>query len=548
VADTLQEFLVNLGFNVDENSFGKFQTRVATAAVGVTNLGVQVTTTVLAIQAGVAKMATAFEEMFYISQRTNTSVQSLTSFGNAARTIGLTSDAARGAVEGLSRAMRGNPGVSALLNQLGVKTRGREATDVMMDLVGQLRKMPFYLAQQYASIAGIDGDTLLMLQQRYDELRAADEKYKKQLKDSGVDTDQLAAKSRTFNNALRGLETTLGILGNRIHDNFIGPATKMIGIADEAVKKFIELDKATNGWATTIGTIATSALGAWIAKMLLARALGLGGAAAGGVAGAVAGGVSRAAIGRGGGIVGAGLMGAAAIKADAESGHGIRSWLRRQLGIVDEQEPAPWQKGGSWGHLGSEEQKKRRSRVIDFFTGKGWNRAQATGIAANVGKESSFNEKAVGDGGKAVGLAQWHPDRQANFKKWAGKSIQDATFEDQLGFIQHELTEGAEQRAGQALRAAGSPEQAAAAVSKFYERPANGDREAMERGGVARRWYDEATVSSGGGKGGGANVQVTQNNEFNVSTSDPNSAARQVLGKQGDANSRVVREMKSVVE
>lgn len=552
MAETIKEFLVALGFQVDENAFNKFDTRLARATSGALTLGTQVTATALAIQSAVAKMATAFEEMFYISQRTNSSVASLTSFGNAARTIGVTSDAARGAVEGLSRAMRSNPGVGALINNLGIGTKGRQDVDVLMDLVGKLRQMPFYVAQQIAGLAGIDSDTLLMLQQRYDELRVADEKYKKQLKESGVDSEDLARKSRTFNNSLRDLEVTLGILGNRIHQNFIEPATQMINVANDLAKKFIEMDKATNGWATTIGTIATSALGAWIAKMLLARLLF--GSAAGGAA-AVAGGTAAAAGGAAAGaslltrakrgVLGLGIAGLGIAKADAESGNGLRSWLRSQLGLEDPNEPAPWQKGGSWQYTSNAEQKRRRGIAERFFQSMGWNRAQATGITSNLARESNFNEKAIGDGGKAVGLAQWHPDRQANFRRVFGKDLRDATFEEQLQFIHYELTQGAEQAAGNILRKTNTPEEAAAAVSKFYERPRDAQGEAGARARVARKFYDEAPIT---GNGGGSNVQVTNNNEFNVNTSDPQKAAKEVLTAQRDVNARTVREMKSTVQ
>lgn len=120
--------------------------------------------------------------------------------------------------------------------------------------------------------------------------------------------------------------------------------------------------------------------------------------------------------------------------------------------------------------------------VIAYFKSKGWTDEQAAGIAANLKKESEFRPDAVGDGGRAYGIAQWHPDRQAEFAKWAGKDIRKSTREEQMAFVHYELTQGKEKSAGDALRNAKTAAQAGAIVSSQYERPAARDKEAMERG------------------------------------------------------------------
>jgi len=132
--------------------------------------------------------------------------------------------------------------------------------------------------------------------------------------------------------------------------------------------------------------------------------------------------------------------------------------------------------------------------AVEFFQKQGWTKEQAVGIVANIKRESNFDHTAVGDGGKAFGLAQWHPDRQAEFGKLYGKSIKDSSFEEQLAFIHFELTQGKEQRAGNMLRNAQNGYDAAAIVSKHYERPAKRDFEANARGQIA----DFILGSSGG--------------------------------------------------
>lgn len=129
--------------------------------------------------------------------------------------------------------------------------------------------------------------------------------------------------------------------------------------------------------------------------------------------------------------------------------------------------------------------------VVQQLQGLGWSREQALGLAANFQAESNFNHQAVGDSGKAYGIGQWHPDRQAQFKVWKGKDIRESTLEEQVAFADYELRQGAERSAGRRLLAAQTAGDAASIVSQFYERPADRHGEARKRGSLAARWAGE---------------------------------------------------------
>ena len=130
---------------------------------------------------------------------------------------------------------------------------------------------------------------------------------------------------------------------------------------------------------------------------------------------------------------------------------------------------------------------EQERQAIAYFVSQGWTPAQAAGLVANVKRESALRPDAVGDSGKAYGLGQWHPDRQAAFKAKFGKPIQGSSLAEQLAFMQFELTEGTERRAGAMLRGAGSAAEAGAAVSRFYERPADREGEAAKRAKLAEQ-------------------------------------------------------------
>ena len=115
------------------------------------------------------------------------------------------------------------------------------------------------------------------------------------------------------------------------------------------------------------------------------------------------------------------------------------------------------------------------AQSMNYFMGQGWTKEQAAGIVGNLQVESgNFSPDVItgerrGDGGKAVGIAQWHPDRQKKFSSIFGRPLYGATLEQQLQFIQRELT-GPEKVAGNRLSSASTASDAAIVIDKFYER------------------------------------------------------------------------------
>jgi len=116
----------------------------------------------------------------------------------------------------------------------------------------------------------------------------------------------------------------------------------------------------------------------------------------------------------------------------------------------------------------------KQQQAYDYFQQKGYSSAQSAGIVANLVAESGLDTSIVGDSGQAYGIAQWHPDRQANFLMWSGKSIRNSTFEEQLAFVDYELKSNPG-FGRSALTTATTASQAAAIVAANYERPASKD-------------------------------------------------------------------------
>jgi len=152
-------------------------------------------------------------------------------------------------------------------------------------------------------------------------------------------------------------------------------------------------------------------------------------------------------------------------------------WKRLWTGMSDDTDTAsksivnntrpPSARGTTYGSKGGPTQ----ADDINILTRYGWSREQATGIVANLQAESRGDAGAVGDNGRAYGLGQWHPDRQARFKAWAGKDIRNSSHAEQLAFINYELRTS-ERGAGAALAGTQDAGSAARVFSRLYERPA----------------------------------------------------------------------------
>ncbi len=111
---------------------------------------------------------------------------------------------------------------------------------------------------------------------------------------------------------------------------------------------------------------------------------------------------------------------------------------------------------------------KKYFDAVNYMKHKGYSDEAAHGIAANLLAESGFNTSAIGDGGKAKGMAQWHPDR---YNKLRNK-FDMSGFYSQLDALDFEL-KNSERPAYEALQKARSAEEATDAFQNLFERPAN---------------------------------------------------------------------------
>lgn len=208
--DVLREFLVGLGFKVDEVGMKKFVDSVDKVTKDVKTAGLAIAATATGFIAGVAIISNQMEKLYYASQRTDETVGNIMALRYAAGQIGLTADQAQGALEGFARTLRLNPGTNNLLSSLGVT--GNTPAAKFDSFIEQMEKQKPYVAAAYAGLFGIDPDTLLMLENGLPKLEAEQEKYKRRLGAFGINGDQAAEAAKNFNNTIRQATSDFDLL------------------------------------------------------------------------------------------------------------------------------------------------------------------------------------------------------------------------------------------------------------------------------------------------------------------------------------------------
>lgn len=482
-SNVLREYLVKLGFKVDETTERRMRDSVEKIGERLMDLAKAAAVVATAVSVAVAKTAQDFDNLFFASMRIKSSVSNIKGFEYALKQMGGTGESARAALEGLARFIRNSPGAEGWLGGLGVATRDsagklRDTVDIFADLSDVLSSMDSSQANSVAQFMGLDDNTLQAL--RNGGLREYMADYQKTLKALGIDQEKAAESAYKFQRALTEVQTILGLLVQKYTTGLLSaPLGRIWDPEIQALKTLV-------GWFQKVGE--------WISK--------IGNALSGGKFGDWL------------GMVGAKV---AATFGSKEALSALES--NGDISKAGRPAAAPG---------ASAAQADPKARAMAFFRSMGWSQSQAAGLVANLWHESGLNPSAVGDGTKAYGIAQWHPDRQAAFKAWSGKDIRQSTLQEQMAFVHYELTQGAEQRAGALLRATQNASDAGSVVSRYYERPLAAEAAAAQRGATA--------------------VQLAATTTINVTgASDPMGTAQQVANLQGRVAQDQLRNFQTVM-
>lgn len=266
-AEIIKEFLVGLGFKVDAGGLKRFTQGIDAATKVAVKAGAAASGMAVAVEAAVVKVSRQFEDLYYASQRINSSVENIRAMDYAVTQMGGSAQGARAAMEGVASLIRSNPGGENFIRSLGVETRAangelRDTAEIIRDLGDRFRGMPYYMAKVRAGVLGIDEMTLQALIRGTDDFA---DRYGAMARQVGVDQEAAAQASHDFMVAVRDLMVQLELLAGKFLLTFqnsgmlerlvanLGPVFMALGrLAQRVGEWFGEADEATGGWSTAL--------------------------------------------------------------------------------------------------------------------------------------------------------------------------------------------------------------------------------------------------------------------------------------------------------
>lgn len=223
-AETIKDFLISLGFDIDEAGGRKFEAVVSGVTHNVIKMGVAVEAAALTVVGFTTKIASGLDKLYWQSQRTGATANNIRAIGYAFSQAGGSVEGFSGTLDNLARFLRSTLGGEGFLRNLGIQTRDANGnlrdTAQLVTLVGdKLAKMPYYRANQYAQILGIDENTLLVMRRGVQGFTAD---YQGMLQATGFDSQKAAEQSNKFMTQMRGLTNLFGIMRDKIGGNLAG--------------------------------------------------------------------------------------------------------------------------------------------------------------------------------------------------------------------------------------------------------------------------------------------------------------------------------------
>lgn len=332
-AETIKEFLVGLGFKVDEAGLAKFSAGIASASLRVTALAAATTAAAGAIVAGVQKIAADFDQLDKLATQFRTTADAVNEFIDTAKILGLSDEKSIESLKNLDRAIvdtsMGMGRAKLVFEDLGIKVTDaagklKPTTEVMGELAEKFKDMERGKQLRVMERLGLDPALLKVfngdLAAISAELKAIDEaadfdfetaiveskafmqiwrqmqqeiekwkmlfskafesvavklmpKFRAQIKSI---TDSMAAfRKKVMENMPKAIEAIMPIINiiMRVAEAFIKIVARIASGAMIIIGWFLKLNEATGGWAGYI--LAAAAAWKYLNLSFLATPLGM---------------------------------------------------------------------------------------------------------------------------------------------------------------------------------------------------------------------------------------------------------------------------------
>ncbi|MBB3808748.1 hypothetical protein [Pseudochelatococcus contaminans] len=250
--NVIREFLVALGFKIDEAGAKKFVEGVKSMTQTALALGSAVQVMAATVTAATARLSREMEAMAYSSDRLGSSAGKIKGISYAVEQVGGSASGARQSMENLARFMRDNPGGKGVLQHfLGSGVNLNDTAATFKALGEKFRTMPYANARAFAERFGIDESTFQAMLEPLDKYIA---EYNSKLRKLGLDPDEAGRSAKEFMGHWRSMGESISV----ITDKIVHSLNKELG---PQIKQFTEfLDEHGSKIARVVSDIAKGVL------------------------------------------------------------------------------------------------------------------------------------------------------------------------------------------------------------------------------------------------------------------------------------------------
>lgn len=240
--ETIKEFLVRVGFKVDQESFNKFNQGLKTATKNVAKFGAVSLAAGAAVFKFTESVAKDFERIGLMSERIGVSAEEIQKLGFEASLTGSSVNAAESALQSINKAAGdarlGIGSARIWFERLRVavvdsNNHVRDSADILRDLGNSIKTLDRPTQISALQQLGVDQTLIRTLTSDVSDLSA---EFDKVYKDAGINADEAARKSIKFMDSMTRLKFSMSAVGKAVGIEFGGRITD----AMDDFRKWIE--------------------------------------------------------------------------------------------------------------------------------------------------------------------------------------------------------------------------------------------------------------------------------------------------------------------
>jgi tail lysozyme len=261
VADTIREFLVGLGFSVNESQQRNFVGALESATLKANLLATAIEDMARTVVGKVSAVAETFEQLYYQSQRIGTSATSIRAFEYAVSQLGGSVDSASASLKSFGDFISSRPAVTeSLARTLGIPLKDTaDKVQFFLEVTEKLTQRPAWNAKQFVEAYHLGDpsstfsdilDRNVAHERALKELNFYNEQKKRDAA-AGI-TDDTTKAAAEFEQAWRGVWARIGTMAE-------GGDSKLMAALTNPMQKFGEwLDNNSDKINDAIGKMATA--------------------------------------------------------------------------------------------------------------------------------------------------------------------------------------------------------------------------------------------------------------------------------------------------